>query len=442
MNALDYTIPMNIPQRNVALSSLVRQENRAQAQDLRAGFEFGQKVMAQRSDALENNQIKGLIPLYTKDDGTFDRDGYLQAVTAINPTKGTKLASEWGKIDYQKTLQAKAKQSVMDGAMDIAQKQVGVYVNSLDYLSKMMDDIDKNFNRDLPEYNPDLGALKWQNVKDVASKMRTVDPSGAEIQGIQVPDSYTPMYRQTIGAMRDSMLKTLDKLQPKETDAQRAAREFDEMMAVVNDQSADTASKAEAVMKYSTVHRGSWQSISTMLPLALKAEIEKRYKMSEAGALGGTSPRTIGPSATKAAVTQSIKLQDTKIASANAAMQILHRDPATGKFTVPTPQQATELALACARLVSPTGQVAENLVNELQQKTLMENISRAVAFFGGKTAGTTQQNLENIEAFINREGALAEKQRNTMAGGQLIHFEPSGATHGESTGGFIIEEIQ
>lgn len=163
------------------------------------------------------------------------------------------------------------------------------------------------------------------------------------------------------------------------------------------------------------------------------------YSLSEEGigkaanrsaAMSGASKRATLASdiqsseANRTAIQTSVKVQQQKVDAANAAMVAMPKKDPNGNYdmTHMTPQVATELAMAAARLVSPTGQIAEGLVKELKQNTLDENISRSLAFLGLKSAGTTQQNLKNIENFIIREGTQAEQTRNNALKGKVTDF--------------------
>jgi len=134
---------------------------------------------------------------------------------------------------------------------------------------------------------------------------------------------------------------------------------------------------------------------------------------------GGFNPKqfNLARGAEGAATRHTAMLQDTKVTTANSAMVLINHviDPKTEKIKDMksiTPQFASELALNAARLVSPTGQVGIELQREFKQGTANENISKALAYFGLSSAGTTELNLRNIKAFIKREGELAEKTRN------------------------------
>jgi len=88
--------------------------------------------------------------------------------------------------------------------------------------------------------------------------------------------------------------------------------------------------------------------------------------------------------------------------------------------------------LNAARLVRPTGQVGVELMREFKQGTVNENISKALAYFGLSSAGTTELNLRNIKAFVKREGELAQKTRDEYYKGEGsgIGFDKNSLTNG------------
>jgi hypothetical protein len=118
----------------------------------------------------------------------------------------------------------------------------------------------------------------------------------------------------------------------------------------------------------------------------------------------------------RAAGSKDAGVQQQKVAAANSIQTILNSAKgADGEFVddakTITSQFATELAMGAARLISPNGQIAESLVNELSQKTAKEKFSRVMGWLGIQEAGTTKLNLQNIQHFVDREGSLAQRQR-------------------------------
>lgn len=156
----------------------------------------------------------------------------------------------------------------------------------------------------------------------------------------------------------------------------------------------------------------------------IKAAAKKTGATTTASQMAQTTPEIQGRKAVGSGLMQTAKTQQNKVAAANAAMIALPDKDENGLYKVDeiTPQIATELAMAQARLISPTGQISENQVQELKQGTLDEKLARAAGFFGYSLPGTTQLNLANIEKMIKREGALAQKQSETIAQGKQIEF--------------------
>ena len=146
----------------------------------------------------------------------------------------------------------------------------------------------------------------------------------------------------------------------------------------------------------------------------------------------------------RAAGSKDAGVQQQKVAAANSIQTILNSAKgADGEFVddakMITPQFATELAMGAARLISPNGQIAESLVNELSQKTAKEKVSRAMAWLGIQEAGTTKLNLQNIQHFVDREGSLAQRQRDIEFSGHPAGIQFPGtaqspaATKGQKT---------
>ncbi len=132
-------------------------------------------------------------------------------------------------------------------------------------------------------------------------------------------------------------------------------------------------------------------------------------------------PLVLGYSAEKSMMSD-VKLQDNKVAAGNAAQVLLNSsyDPKTGNYVVP-PSMHKELAISIARLLSPTGQIAENMVNQLQQRTLRENLA-GLAIWAGlspkEIGGSTQSVINMFAKVIQRETLTAMKQRENYLQGQ------------------------
>jgi hypothetical protein len=172
-------------------------------------------------------------------------------------------------------------------------------------------------------------------------------------------------------------------------------------------------SSKEAEERYSKFAGGTGQAILQNEILTLDPNFDFNASISSA-------------SAKKNLITNEGKIQDIKVNFANSAKKIFPPKLSTGEYDLSgdnfSPQNATELALACARLASPTGQIAQSTTEEMQQKTGKETLARLFGFLGWNLEGTTQANLRRIELFINREGALAQQQRNIYAKGGMVNF--------------------
>ena len=180
----------------------------------------------------------------------------------------------------------------------------------------------------------------------------------------------------------------------------------------------------DALIAFSAQFPRAWSAVSILFEPAKRKTIEMAAEKAHATKAAVQTPDIQAGQARQNALTATAHVQQLKVDAANSAMQILHKDE-IGKFVQPTPQQATELAMACVCLISPSGVIAQQQVEEIQQKTLKEGLSRALAWIGVpgiKLGGTTQQNLENIERLIVREGKLAESQRDKATSGELTKF--------------------
>lgn len=108
-------------------------------------------------------------------------------------------------------------------------------------------------------------------------------------------------------------------------------------------------------------------------------------------------------------------LQDSKVNQAIDLRTMLDQnfDPATGNYNIP-PSLHSELALGLARLLSPTGQVAVEMEQQLRQKTAREGLAGALIYLGfdpKKVGGSTQGVINMFADSIDRQGETAEKLR-------------------------------
>lgn len=122
-----------------------------------------------------------------------------------------------------------------------------------------------------------------------------------------------------------------------------------------------------------------------------------------------------GRNAAKSASTTGARVQDAKVNQAKDLRALIdqNRDPETGEYKIP-PSMHTELAMGVARLISPGGVVASNIVDELTQRTAREGLSGAMIYLGfdpKEVGGTTQSVTQFMVDMIERQGNLAEELR-------------------------------
>ena len=120
------------------------------------------------------------------------------------------------------------------------------------------------------------------------------------------------------------------------------------------------------------------------------------------------------------------RIQDAKVNQANNLMQIFntHYDTKTDTYTIP-PSMHTEIALGYAKMLSPTGVVAQDLVGKLQQGTLQEKINGVRIYFGMdpmKTGGTTQSVLKFFRDAIDTQAKQSVKQRQQYQAGDVSQY--------------------
>jgi hypothetical protein len=120
------------------------------------------------------------------------------------------------------------------------------------------------------------------------------------------------------------------------------------------------------------------------------------------------------------------KVQDTKVNQANNLMTIFNKgyDPKTDTYTI-SPSQHYELALGYAKMVSPTGVVAQQTADELRQRTAKEGLAGAAIFLGvdPKVAGGPPQSL--IKFFrdnIDNQAKDAVATRGNYSQGNLTDY--------------------
>lgn len=114
--------------------------------------------------------------------------------------------------------------------------------------------------------------------------------------------------------------------------------------------------------------------------------------------------------------TGGLGLQDAKVNQALDLRVMVDgmKDPDSGEYKIP-PSAHTELALGVAKLLSPTGVVAQQLVDKLEQGTLAQKMANVAITFGAdpkEVGGTTQSVTKFMIKTIDRQGELAETIRN------------------------------
>lgn len=108
-------------------------------------------------------------------------------------------------------------------------------------------------------------------------------------------------------------------------------------------------------------------------------------------------------------------LEDQKVNQALHLISIFdqNRDPKTGEYTIPKVLQM-EVAMGLARLISPTGVVGEGTVNAINQRTAKGDLAGLVTYLTGTpVTGNTQDVFKMFKDSIERQGAVAESNRET-----------------------------
>jgi hypothetical protein len=172
-------------------------------------------------------------------------------------------------------------------------------------------------------------------------------------------------------------------------------------------------SEKEMMAKIPWYNKDSGSARLAMTEAAIQLNPPQYNEKSEL--IGGFNPKqfALSTKAMGSASAQDAKLQNMKVSQAKDLQTLLdgYKDSKTGEYKDIPPQFVTELTMGAARLVSPSGQVAEGLVKELQQGTAQEKIARALGFFGYKATGSTQQNLKNLRDMFERQGMMAQHIR-------------------------------
>lgn len=96
-----------------------------------------------------------------------------------------------------------------------------------------------------------------------------------------------------------------------------------------------------------------------------------------------------------------------------------YKDPQTGEYNIP-PSQHAELILGLAKLLSPTGVVAQAQLDELKAKTQREGVSKTLIYLGFDpqvVGGPTKSVIRMLVDSIDRQGLTAEKLRDKYING-------------------------
>lgn len=130
--------------------------------------------------------------------------------------------------------------------------------------------------------------------------------------------------------------------------------------------------------------------------------------------------------ANQSAMNAGEKIQDAKVNLANNIMTTFKEayDPKTGEYKIP-PSQHVELAMNYAKMQSPTGVIAQDLVNQLTQGTAKEKMARIAIYFGADPAevgGSTQTVLKWFRDNTDAQAKMAVKTREQYQKGRVSDY--------------------
>lgn len=130
--------------------------------------------------------------------------------------------------------------------------------------------------------------------------------------------------------------------------------------------------------------------------------------------------------ANRSAAMQGGKLEASKVGQAVHLVQALDQnyDAKNDRFNVP-PSLHAELALGIARLMSPSGTIGIEMMDEIRQKTSREGLANVAIWLGfdpEQVGGTTQDVADFFAKSIIRQGKTAQDVRNQYTGGRGIDF--------------------
>lgn len=87
--------------------------------------------------------------------------------------------------------------------------------------------------------------------------------------------------------------------------------------------------------------------------------------------------------------------------------------------------QYTELAMGLASLISPTNTVAEGTINKITQDSAAGDINSLITYVTGvPQSGSTNQIFQNIADSVDRQGSVAESERQTYVDDLLLRLPP------------------
>jgi hypothetical protein len=106
-------------------------------------------------------------------------------------------------------------------------------------------------------------------------------------------------------------------------------------------------------------------------------------------------------------------LEDQKVGQANHLIALIDqgRDAKTGDYNIPRVQM-TELAMGLAKLISPTGQVSEQTIKDITQRTGQSDFADVLSYLTGVPAPSgTQAVIKMFKDSIDRQANVAVKNR-------------------------------
>lgn len=123
---------------------------------------------------------------------------------------------------------------------------------------------------------------------------------------------------------------------------------------------------------------------------------------------------------------QGIKVQDAKVNLANNIMTTFKEayDPKTGDYNIP-PAQHVELAMNYAKMQSPTGVIAQDLINQLTQGTAREKMAKIAIYFGAdpsEVGGSTQSVLKWFRDNTDAQAKMALTTRGQYQQGKVSDY--------------------